>query len=75
MRWYSPPERGQSQRSAEVERVAGREGAIHGVMICGALAAPEREMGIAAEQHRFAHALRKEVVLALGDDAYHAARS
>ena len=27
-------------------------------------------MGIAAEQNRFAHALRKEIVLALGDDAH-----
>jgi len=54
----------------EVERVAGRERAIHGVMICGAFAPPEREMGIAAEQNRFAYALRKEIVLALGDDAH-----
>src|SRR6266516_3679207 len=34
-------------------------------MVLRALAAPDREVRITAEQHRLAHALRKQVVLAL----------
>src|SRR5437762_10928597 len=54
----------------EVLGVAGRERAVHGGMVCRALATPEREMRIAAEQDGFAHALRKEVVFPLRNHAH-----
>ncbi len=53
----------------EMLGIAGRERAIHGGVILRALAAPEREVGIAAEEHSLAHALRKEVVFALRHDS------
>src|ERR1043166_643729 len=37
-------------------------------LIFGSLSSPQRQMRIAAEQHGFAHALRKEVVFALRHD-------
>src|SRR5438874_12521352 len=49
----------------EMLGVTGREGAHDGGMIFRPLSAPQREVGIAAEQYGFAHALGKEVVFAL----------
>ena len=39
-------------------------------MIFGPLGTPERQMRVAAEEHRLADALREEIVFALRDDAY-----
>src|SRR5438105_14951264 len=49
----------------EMLGVTGREGAHDGAMIFRPLSAPQREVGIAAKQYGFAHALGKEVVFAL----------
>src|SRR6185436_19484856 len=53
----------------ELLGVTRGQGALHRGMILGTLAAPHREMRIAAEQHGLADPLRKEVVFALRDHA------